>query len=199
MLVAIIYIFCAYLCGSINFAYIITKMAVNVDIRKVGSNNPGTTNVLRIAGKWPAIFTLILDAFKGFVVVFFAIYINDSFSYSIIVCFAVLLGHIFPIFFGFKGGKGVATGLGVFLALMPMPTVIAFSIFVLVFLCFSYVSLSSICAALSLPIVSYFCGYSLEPRIFSFAIAMLIIYKHKANLKRLKYGKESKSVLFKRK
>ena len=199
MLLAIIYIFFAYLCGSINFAYLITKMVANIDIREVGSKNPGTTNVLRIAGKMPAILTLILDVLKGFVVVFFAIYINDSFSYSIIVCFAVLLGHIFPFFFGFKGGKGVATGLGVFLALMPMPTVIAFSIFVLVFLCFSYVSLSSICAALSLPIVSYFCGYSLEPRIFSFAIAMLIIYKHKANLKRLKYGKESKSVLFKRK
>jgi glycerol-3-phosphate acyltransferase PlsY len=199
MLVAIIYLFCAYLCGSINFAYIITKMVVNVDIRKLGSNNPGTTNVLRIAGKWPAIFTLILETFKGFIVVFFAIFIDDSFSYSVMVCCAVMLGHMFSIFLGFKGGKGVATGLGVFLALMPMPTLIAFSIFVLVFLCFSYVSLSSICAALSLPIVSYFCGYSLEPIIFSFAIAMLIIYKHKANLKRLKEGKESKSVLFKRK
>ncbi|MDR2395615.1 MAG: glycerol-3-phosphate 1-O-acyltransferase PlsY [Endomicrobium sp.] len=199
MLLAIIYIICAYLCGSINFAYIITKMVVNVDIRKVGSNNPGTTNVLRIAGTWPAIFTLILDAFKGFIVVFFAIYISDSFSYSVMVCFAVLLGHMFPIFFSFKGGKGVATGLGVFLALMPMPTVIAFSIFILVFLCFSYISLSSICAALSLPIGSYFCGYSLEAIIFSFAIAMLIIYKHKSNLKRLKEGKENKSVLFKRK
>ncbi|MDR1244171.1 MAG: glycerol-3-phosphate 1-O-acyltransferase PlsY [Endomicrobium sp.] len=199
MLLAIIYIFFAYLCGSINFAYLITKMVANIDIREVGSKNPGTTNVLRIAGKMPAILTLILDALKGFVVVFFAIFVNDSFSYSVAVCFAVLLGHMFPIFFGFKGGKGVATGLGVFLALMFIPTIIALGIFVLVFVCFGYVSLSSICAAVSLPIISYLCGYSLEPIIFSFAVAMLIVYKHRTNLIRLKEGKENKSVLFKRK
>jgi glycerol-3-phosphate acyltransferase PlsY len=199
MLLAIFYIFFAYLCGSINFAYIITKMAVKVDIRDVGSKNPGTTNVLRIAGIFPAILTFLLDAFKGFIVVFFAIFINDSFSYSIIICFAALLGHMFPIFLNFKGGKGVATGFGVFLALMPMPTIIACSIFVIVFICFGYMSLASVCAALSLPIGSYFCGYSLEPIIFSFAIAMLIIYKHRSNLKRFKEGKETKTILFKRK
>ncbi|MDR1417676.1 MAG: glycerol-3-phosphate 1-O-acyltransferase PlsY [Endomicrobium sp.] len=199
MLLAIFYILFAYLCGSINFAYIITKMVVNVDIRNVGSKNSGTTNVLRIAGLFPAILTFLLDAFKGFIVVFFAIFINDSFSYSIIICFAALLGHMYPIFFKFKGGKGVATGLGVFLALMPAPTIIAFGVFIIVFICFGYVSLASVCAALSLPMVTYFCKYPLEPIIFSFAIAMLIIYKHRLNLKRLKEGKENKTVLFKRK
>jgi glycerol-3-phosphate acyltransferase PlsY len=199
MLLTIFYVFFAYLCGSINFAYIITKMLINIDIRDIGSKNPGTTNVLRIVGIFPAILTFVLEAFKGFIVVFFAIFINDSFSYSIIICFAALLGHMFPIFFNFRGGKGVATGLGVFLALMPVPTIIAFGIFVIVFICFSYVSLASTCAALSLPIVTYFCKYPLEPIIFSFAIAMLIIYKHRSNLKRLKEGKENKTVLFKRK
>ena len=109
-----------------------------------------------------------------------------------------MLGHIFTIFLKFKGGKGVATGLGVFLALMPLPSLVAFGIFGLVFMFSGYVAMGSICAAISLPLSSYFSGHGIKAIIFSFAFAMLIIYKHKANIKRLKEGSENRFRMFKR-
>jgi glycerol-3-phosphate acyltransferase PlsY len=199
MLIEILYIVFAYLCGSVPFAYIIAKRVGNIDIRNVGSGNPGATNVFRTVGKGAGIATFIADTLKGFIPVSSAIFINDSFSYSAAVAIAVIVGHTATIFLNFKGGKGAATGLGVFLALMPLPSLAAFAVFGLVFILSGYVALGSICAALSLPLAAYFSGYSMEPMIFAFAVAGLVINKHKTNIKRLKEGTENRFKLFKRK
>jgi glycerol-3-phosphate acyltransferase PlsY len=199
MFIKCLYLIFAYLCGSIPFSYIVAKAVKKVDIRKVGSGNPGTTNVFRSIGKGAGVTVFALDTLKGFIPVFFAIFIDSSFSYSVCVAAAAIVGHMVTIFLNFKGGKGVATGLGVFLALMPLPTLIAFAIFGIVVLFSRYVALGSIVAALSLPLAVYFSGYALEPIIFSFAAGMLIIYKHRANIKRLKNGTESRFKIFKRK
>jgi glycerol-3-phosphate acyltransferase PlsY len=197
MTIKILYVVLSYLCGAIPFAYIFAKLFANVDIRAVGSGNPGATNVFRAAGKTAGIVTLIADCLKGFVPVYFAILIDSSFSYSAIIAAVSMSGHIWTIFLRFKGGKGVATGLGACLALMPLPSTIAFSIFIVVFLISGYVALGSICAAVSIPMASYFSGYGLEPTLFAFAAAILVIYKHRSNIKRLREGSESKFRIFK--
>ena len=199
MLTKIIYIIFAYFCGAIPFAYIISKISAGVDIRTVGSGNPGATNVFRTVGKGAGIATFAVDMLKGFIPVYFAIMIDSSFSYSVAVSVAALIGHMFTVFLKFKGGKGVATGCGIFLALMPMPTLIAFLIFVIIFLLSGYVALGSVFAAVSLPLVSYFTGYGADAIIFAFAISVLIIYKHRTNIKRLRAGTENKFVIFKKK
>jgi glycerol-3-phosphate acyltransferase PlsY len=200
MLIKFLYLIFAYLCGSIPFAYIITKAVKKVDIRKVGSGNPGTTNVFRSVGKGAGIVVFILDILKGFVPVLFAVFIDDSFFYSMIVAALAIVGHIFTVFLNFNGGKGVATGFGVFLALIPLPSLVSFVVFLVFFLCSGYVALGSMLAAIALPLATYFLGYSsLKYMIFSLTVAVLIIYKHKDNIIRLKNGTENKFEIFKRK
>ncbi|GHT63849.1 glycerol-3-phosphate acyltransferase [Endomicrobiia bacterium] len=198
MLRRILYIIFTYLCGSIPFAYIIAKLVGKVDIRTVGSGNPGATNVLRSIGKGAGIATFAADTLKGFIPVHFAIIYNFPYSMVIAVVIAAVAGHMFTIFLNFKGGKGVATGLGVFLALMPWPSIIAFGIFGLVFIFSGYIGLGSICSALSLPLASYFLEYDVWDIILSSTVAILIVYKHKTNIKRLKEGSESRFKIFKR-
>ncbi|GHT69644.1 glycerol-3-phosphate acyltransferase [Endomicrobiia bacterium] len=198
MLRRILYIIFTYLCGSIPFAYIIAKVVGKVDIRTVGSGNPGATNVLRSIGKGAGIATFAADTLKGFIPVHFAIIDNFPYSMVIAVVIAAVAGHMFTIFLNFKGGKGVATGLGVFLALMPWPSIIAFGIFGLVFIFSGYIALGSICSALSLPLASYFLEYDVWDIILSSTVAILIVYKHKTNIKRLKEGSESRFKIFKR-
>jgi glycerol-3-phosphate acyltransferase PlsY len=200
MLIKIIYILLAYLCGSIPFAYIVTKANGKVDIRTLGSGNSGATNVFREIGKCAGVITLSADILKGFIPVYFATFINNSFSYSVAVAAAAMAGHMFTIFLKFKGGKGVATGLGVFSALMPLPSLIALSIFGLVFVLSRYVSLGSICAVISLPLSSYFLGYdAAELVIFTSVTTLLIIYRHRANIKRLIERSEKKLRIFNKK
>ncbi|MDR1926718.1 MAG: glycerol-3-phosphate 1-O-acyltransferase PlsY [Endomicrobium sp.] len=199
MLIKGIYIFFAYLCGSIPSAYIVAKVFGKADIRVIGSGNPGTTNVLRSVGKIAGILTFAVDVSKGFGPVYFALIIDSSFYYSIVVAFAAIIGHMFTIFLKFNGGKGVATGLGVFLALMPLPSIVAFIIFSLVFVVSGYAALGSVCAAVGLPLVSFFSGYGADHVVFSFAVSVFIIYKHKANIRRLKEGSENRFKIFKRK
>jgi glycerol-3-phosphate acyltransferase PlsY len=199
MIAIIIYVIFSYLCGAIPFAYILPKISKNIDIRTVGSGNPGTTNVFRAAGVKIGIIVFLCDIFKGFIPVYFAPLINESFIFAAIISLAAMSGHIYTVFLNFKGGKGVATGLGVFLALMLAPTLSAFSVFVIVFLLFGYVSLASICASIALPIAAYIFGYNIEFIIFSSIIALIIIYKHKSNIKRLLDGTENRFNIFKRK
>jgi glycerol-3-phosphate acyltransferase PlsY len=198
MIIKIGYIIFAYLCGAIPFAYILTKIFAGIDIRTIGSGNPGTTNVFRAAGKKVGITVFILDVLKGFMPVFFASYIDPSFIFAFIIAVFAMLGHIYTIFLKFKGGKGVATGLGVFLALMPFPTLTAFIIFILIFLFSGYVSLGSICASILLPISAYFFNYNCQFIIFASIIGIVIIYKHKSNIKRLINGSENKFNIFKK-
>ncbi|MDR0978233.1 MAG: glycerol-3-phosphate 1-O-acyltransferase PlsY [Endomicrobium sp.] len=200
MLIKFLYLIFTYLCGSVPFAYIITKAVKKVDIRKVGSGNPGSTNVFRTVGAGTGFIVFFLDTLKGFIPVYcFSMFIDYSFLYSLAVAASAVVGHMFSVFLNFKGGKGVATGLGAFSALMPLPCLISFTVFGLVFLFSGYVALGSIIAAVSLPLSVCFSGYRIEAVLFSFAASSLIIYKHKANIERLRNGTENRFKIFKRK
>jgi len=192
----LIIIFCvlAYFLGAIPTGYIITKLVKGIDIRKSGSGNPGATNVYRTAGAAAGITTFLFDTFKGFLPVALATaYLGgDKAAWGIIVGLCAVAGHMWTVFLGFKGGKGVATACGVFFALMPVPTLLAFVLFFAVLYFTRYVSAGSICAALFLPAYSWLTG---EPRMlsaFASLIGIVIIIKHKKNIERLIKGTENR-------
>lgn len=199
----------AYLIGSISPSYIAGKVLKGIDLRNYGSGNLGFTNALRVLGKSPGIVVLLLDVFKGF----FAVWIGGYFTMRLMVTpdtkvilevasgMAVILGHVYTCFLGFKGGKGVATGLGVFLFMAPTAVLGAFIVFFVTVIFSRYISLGSILAAVCLPlfiwIQSYFsscCEFSSSIWIFIFAIviALFVVYKHIPNIQRLLAGCENK-------
>jgi len=178
----------SYLLGSIPFGLVLTKIFLKKDIREIGSGNIGTTNVLRTGKKSLAVATLVLDLLKGYfsIIITFA-YFENLISYSALICF---IGHIFPIWLKFRGGKGVATYLGVILALSyKFFLIFGISWLVLSFL-FRYASLSSILSSLIVFVYSYFFYNSYSLIIFIFFI--IIIYTHRENIVRLKNSEESK-------
>jgi glycerol-3-phosphate acyltransferase PlsY len=178
----------SYLLGSIPFGLILTKIFLKKDIRKIGSGNIGTTNVLRTGKKSLAAVTLILDLMKGyFSIIITLTYFENLISYSALICF---IGHIFPVWLKFKGGKGVATYLGVILALSyKFFLIFGISWLVLSFL-FRYASLSSIISSLIVFVCSYFFNYNFSLILFIFFI--IILYTHRENIVRLKNSEESK-------
>jgi glycerol-3-phosphate acyltransferase PlsY len=179
----------SYILGSIPFGLIITKVFLNKDIRKVGSGNIGTTNVLRTGKKSLAIITLLLDALKGYAsVIVSLIYFNDLVFLSALTCF---IGHIFPVWLNFKGGKGVAVYLGIITALsFPLTAVFGICWIVLAFI-FKYSSVSSIVGSLSVLLFSIISNnYSLS--FFLFIIFIIILFTHRENIQRLKNSKENK-------
>ena len=178
----------SYLLGSIPFGLVLTNIFLKKDIREIGSGNIGTTNVLRTGKKSLAVATLVLDLLKGYfsIIITFA-YFENLISYSALICF---IGHIFPIWLKFRGGKGVATYLGVILALSyKFFLIFGISWLVLSFL-FRYASLSSILSSLIVFVYSYFFNNSYSLIIFIFFI--IIIYTHRENIVRLKNSEESK-------
>ena len=178
----------SYLLGSIPFGLVLTKMFLKKDIREIGSGNIGTTNVLRTGKKSLAVATLILDLLKGyFSIIITFTYFENLISYSALICF---IGHIFPVWLKFKGGKGVATYLGVILALSYKFFIIfGISWLVLSFL-FRYASISSIISSLIVFIYSYFFINNFSLILFIFFV--IIIYTHRENIVRLKNSEESK-------
>jgi acyl phosphate:glycerol-3-phosphate acyltransferase len=186
----------AYLLGSIPFGLIIGKLFGGKDVRKTGSGNIGATNVVRAAGLTAGILTLILDAAKGATAVLLAAKLsNDSATWMMIAALAALVGHCFPVWLKFKGGKGVATAAGVFLVLCPPAFLGAALLFILVVLFWRFVSLGSIAAAAAMPLLLYFfwAPHHAPPLSVTFgalAAALLIVYKHKGNLRRLAEGVE---------
>ena len=179
----------SYILGSIPFGLIITKVFLNKDIRKVGSGNIGTTNVLRTGKKSLAIITLLLDALKGYAsVIVSLIYFNDLVFLSALTCF---IGHIFPVWLNFKGGKGVAVYLGIITALsFPLAAVFGICWIVLAFI-FKYSSVSSIVGSLSVLLFSIISNnYSLS--FFLFIIFIIILFTHRENIQRIKNSKENK-------
>lgn len=203
MLTYIIIAIIAYLLGSISFSVIISKKMAGFDVRQKGSGNAGTTNVLRSVGKKAAIFTLILDVLKGVVAILVAYIVGkivkdiDKSLLVQIAGIAVIIGHTFPIFFGFKGGKGIATSLGVLLMTNWNIGLICL-VFALVLMALTkIVSLGSIAAAILFPILIIFMpsnSYLVEGNyiIYSIILAVLVIYNHRANVKRLLNGTENK-------
>jgi len=184
----------AYLCGSIPTGLILGRIFASVDIRKHGSHNIGATNVYRNLGKKLGALTLLGDIMKGFLPVYLVSRVTGAESWTCLAALATFSGHLFPVYLKFLGGKGVATALGAFLVLSPHVLIIAFMIFVVVLLIFRFVSLSSISAALSMPLLMSFAPHPYPDSYLVTAtiIAIMIAYRHKDNLKRILEGKESK-------
>ena len=179
----------SYILGSIPFGLLLTKLFLKKDIRTVGSGNIGTTNVLRTGNKFLAIFTLALDLLKGFISVYITkFYFQDLISLSALICF---IGHIFPIWLKFKGGKGVATYLGVILALSYKFFVIFGVSWISLSLLFRFASLSSMVSSLIVFLYAYFFEINNNILIL-FIFFVMILFTHKENILRLKSSKENK-------
>ena len=185
----ILVLFYSYFLGSIPFGLIITKAFLRKDIRKVGSGNIGTTNVLRTGKKSLAIATLIFDILKGYVSVLITLkYFNDLVYFSALICF---IGHIFPVWLKFKGGKGVATYLGIIFALSFKFGIIFGITWMLISFIFKYSSLSSMIGALIVFVYSMFLD-NITLSIFLFITFIIILYTHRENIVRLKDSSETK-------
>ena len=186
----------AYLLGSISFSIIFTQKFAHVDVRTKGSGNAGSTNVLRVAGKKAAALTLLCDVLKGVVAILIAFLIGkiikaDSNIHAILCQIAgilVVIGHTFPVFFKFKGGKGVATSLGVLLTINWRLGLICLVFALVIMIVTKIVSLGSISAAVLFPVLCMF----VPCIVFSFILAFLVIFNHRSNIVRLKNGKENK-------
>src|SRR3989454_9377207 len=180
--------FAAYLLGSIPFGLLLAKLFGGADVRKAGSGNIGATNVARVAGPLAGILTLAFDTGKGAAAVWLAGGVtNESATLMMIAAFAVLLGHCFPVWLKFKGGKGVATALGVFFFLCPLSAVSALLLFLLCVAYWRYVSLGSVAAAAAMPLLIFFLwapGHA-PPIVIdlgTLAVALLALFKHAGNL-----------------
>jgi len=188
----------AYFLGSIPFGLLLGKLFGGPDVRSAGSGNIGATNVARVAGPVAGILTLLLDAAKGALAVYLAGRLSEqSSTWMMIAGLCALVGHCFPIWLGFRGGKGVATAAGVFLVLSPLSFLGAALLFFLVVLYWRFVSLGSISAAAAMPLLIYFfwAPHHAPPYAVTFgslAAALLIVYKHDANIQRMVQGDEPK-------
>lgn len=190
----------AYFIGSIPFGFLLTKFVKGVDIRQVGSGNPGATNVARVLGKPYGILVFFLDMLKGFLPVYFFDWLFSGYGHNLalILCgVGVICGHTFPIFLGFKGGKAAATGCGVFLWLAPVPLFIAVAVWSLTVFISRYISLGSMISSISLVASLILFGkepfrHGLPLTLFSIFISVLLIIRHKANIKRIVNGTENK-------
>lgn len=208
MVTYIIIAIVAYLIGSINFSVILSKKMAGFDVRQKGSGNAGTTNMLRSVGKKAAAITLICDILKGVVSIGIAIlvgYLFNAQNKSILVqiaAIAVVIGHTFPIFFGFKGGKGVATSLGVLIMTNWQIGLICLAIAIIIMAITKMVSLGSCMAAIAFPLLTYFAANIFENAyivkegssyfVYSIILAVIVLFNHRSNIKRIITGKENK-------
>ncbi len=184
----------SYLLGSFPSGFLYAKNLKGIDLRYVGSGSTGATNVLRNIGKWPALIVFILDVLKGFIAVKIAyLFLSDNIFQVLAGLFAIT-GHIWPIWLKGKGGKAVATGLGMFIALSWKVGLASFGTFLIMFSLTKIVSLSSITAAIVLPIYMFkYIGTFNDPyTIFSFIVAIIVIWKHRSNINRILKGEEPK-------
>jgi glycerol-3-phosphate acyltransferase PlsY len=182
----------AYLFGSISSAVVVSRAMGLQDPRKVGSGNPGATNVLRHGGKLAAILTLAGDVLKGVMPVLIARAMTDDANVLAATAFAAFVGHLFPVFFGFKGGKGVATALGVWLALNPWIGLSLLATWILVALITRYSSLSGLVASVAAPLYVAWLEPDKAYLIAMLAMSALLIYRHASNIRKLLAGQETK-------
>ncbi|WAC39211.1 glycerol-3-phosphate 1-O-acyltransferase PlsY [Pedobacter sp. SL55] len=201
----------AYLLGSIPTAVWLGQAFYGIDVREYGSGNAGATNTFRVLGKKPGIIVMTIDIMKGFTATKLAYLIGLSVTgpkysaqfvnYELALGVIAVMGHLFPIFAGFRGGKGVATLFGMVLAVNPLSALLCVSVFVTVLLVSKYVSLSSICAGFTFPLGTVFVFQSSVKAevLYSICVCVLILVTHQKNIERLLKGKESKVYLFKKK
>jgi len=190
MINQILFICIAYLIGSLSFGIIISKFLNLRDPRTMGSQNPGATNILRMGNKIAAILTLLGDILKATIVVTIAILIDLNDLEIMQISLALLIGHMYPIYYKFKGGKGVATAFGIILAINWVLALSVICIWLIIFSIWKFSSLAAIVASLSTPIISYFLHDSLFILIMYLLIAVLIIFRHHSNIKNLIAGVE---------
>lgn len=199
--VALVFAGLAYLLGSLSFAVLVSRAMGMADPRTYGSGNPGATNVLRSGNKSAAILTLLLDAFKGWLAVWLAMVIGPGFGLGApgiaLVAVAVFLGHLYPVFFHFKGGKGVATAAGVLLAIQPWLGLATLLTWLIVAGFFRYSSLAALVAAAFAPFYYWFGGglaWNADPALLLalLIISALLIWRHKTNIGKLLRGEESR-------
>ncbi|HDR46261.1 MAG TPA: glycerol-3-phosphate acyltransferase [Geoalkalibacter subterraneus] len=182
----------SYLVGAIPCGMLLTKLAGLGDIRSAGSGNIGATNVYRVGGRCLGVFTLILDALKGVLPVFVALQVGFSPVEVALIASATFLGHCYPVYLGFKGGKGVATGLGIYLVLSPLAVSIALLVFGAVLWRWRYVSLASISAAAVIPFLVLGIEGSIPLFLATLFIAAMVIFRHRGNIERLLDGSENR-------
>lgn len=205
----IIFSIVAYLLGSIPSAVWVGKARYNIDVREHGSKNAGATNTFRVLGKKPGIVVLSIDIIKGALATFLPVIVLNSnlrienehiIQIQILAAVFAVVGHVFPIFAQFKGGKGVATSLGVIIGLQPLAALVCVVLFLIVFILFQFVSLGAIVAALSFPLVIRFIIQEDSNWLFCFSILLsfLVIFAHRKNIGRLMKGEEAKMNLFKK-
>ncbi|HJY29571.1 MAG TPA: glycerol-3-phosphate 1-O-acyltransferase PlsY [Pyrinomonadaceae bacterium] len=187
----IVVVIVAYLIGSIPFGYLIVRGKIGADIRQTGSGGTGATNVSRRAGKVAGVLTLVLDAAKGSAAVFIAKTFTGSDWIIAAAAVAVLVGHIFPVWLGFRGGKGVATGAGVFLVLAPVALLLAGILFLAIVFFTRYVSLGSMIGATTIPLFVWLQSDSRPLLIAAVLGALLIVFAHRGNIGRLAHGTEA--------
>lgn len=195
-MISVILIILAYLYGSIPFALVIGKLFYKTDVRNYGSGNLGGTNTGRVLGKKAGIAVIILDASKALLVMLLAKYLctllslNEDLPY--ICALFCVVGHCYPIFANFKGGKAVSTAIGYFFAVNPLGAILALVVFFIVLKISKYVSLSSVLASLSVLAATPFLDMPLVGKLTTFGIITLLVYRHRENLKRIRQGTESK-------
>jgi glycerol-3-phosphate acyltransferase PlsY len=186
----------AYLVGSLSFAVIVSRVMGLADPRSYGSGNPGATNVLRSGNRWAALLTLAFDVLKGYVPVLLALVFAPRFGFGegtvALVGLAAFLGHLWPVFFGFRGGKGVATAAGVLLALNPWLGAATLITWLIIAAFFRYSSLASIAAALFAPLYQVLFWGAGPTALAIGAMSLLLLWRHAGNFERLIAGKESK-------
>lgn len=177
----------SYILGGIPSGYLIARSVKGIDIREHGSGNPGAANVYRIVGKWAGWATMLCDALKGYVPVTIAMHFQpDNYWLAMSCGILAIISHMWTIFLKFRGGKGVATSLGVFAALLPVPTLIAFVVFVVSVALSGHISVGSIVAGVTLPIVSFAMNrYPLPFTVTVSLVSLLVIVRHIPNIKRL--------------
>jgi glycerol-3-phosphate acyltransferase PlsY len=193
---AILFAMGAYLIGSLSFAIVISKVFRLEDPRTYGSQNPGATNVLRTGNKLAAALTLLGDCAKGWVAVVLAIQLNEPLGLGVpgiaLAAFAAFAGHLWPVFFGFKGGKGVATALGVLLALSPPVGVTTLCTWIIIAYTYRYSSLAALVAAVFAPIYQLLLFGPGVKLAAIFLMSVLLIYRHRGNIAKLRAGKETR-------
>jgi len=189
-----------YVLGSLNFALILSKKMYGEDIRTHGSKNAGTTNMMRTYGKKAAILTILGDILKGIVAVVIGCFAMGAVLGGYLAGLFCVVGHVFPVFYGFKGGKGVATAAAVILVLDPFVFLCVLCVFLITVVISRYISLGSVLSAAVFPLLTYYRYFGTNSYIqykgfaflFSFLMALIVILKHRSNLSRLAHGTESK-------